>query len=612
VNRHHLAAFVWLRWRLRLNQFKRGGVFNTILFALLAAGAVVLAVVLFAGGFAAGFFLLPEAPPEVRLILWDGVVLGFLFTWAIGLMSELQRTDPITPDKYLHLPVLPSGAFLVNYLSSLVSLTTVIFVPAMAGLLFGQLFSVGPVILLGFPLVAAFVLAITGLTHLLQSWLAGLMSNPRRRRTIIVLLTIGFIALLQAPNILNLTFRQWGSKEGEATTWRNEARTALQRDLNTERLTPDEYRQRMEEIDREYRERTQEESRRRWEETGRIAWVANIVLPPGWLPLGASGLPDGSVVPALLGTFGLGAIGGLSLWRAYRTVLRLYTGQDAGGEGRVRTIPAAPAMRSGRTPMIEWRLPRVSEHASAVAAAGLRSLTRAPEAKMMLIAPVVLTVVFVGLVLSGALDPPKAVRPLMALGAAAMILLIGVQLVGNQFGYDRAGFRAFVLSPIPRREILLGKNLAVAPFTLGLAAAVILVVGLAFPMRPDHYLAVAATLVSMYLVYCLLANALSIVAPIPLAPGALQPSSVKLMPMLLQMLFMFAFPMALTPVLAPLLIELVLTELGVLRGWPIALVLSLAMVFAVFAAYRKVLTWEGDWLAAREKAILEVVTAKAE
>jgi hypothetical protein len=28
--------------------------------------------------------------------------------------------------------------------------------------------------------------------------------------------------------------------------------------------------------------------------------------------------------------------------------------------------------------------------------------------------------------------------------------------------------------------------------------------------------------------------------------------------------------------------------------------------------YRQVLTWEGAWLAAREKAILEVVTAKAE
>ena len=57
---------------------------------------------------------------------------------------------------------------------------------------------------------------------------------------------------------------------------------------------------------------------------------------------------------------------------------------------------------------------------------------------------------------SAKVEPPEAIRPLMAFAAGAMVLLVcGGQLVGNQFGYDRAGFRAYVLSPAPRREILL-------------------------------------------------------------------------------------------------------------------------------------------------------------
>ena len=41
-------------------------------------------------------------------------------------------------------------------------------------------------------------------------------------------------------------------------------------------------------------------------------------------------------------------------------------------------------------------------------------------------------------------DPPEAVRPLMAFGGIAMMFLTLIQLLGNQFGFDRGGFRVFV------------------------------------------------------------------------------------------------------------------------------------------------------------------------
>src|SRR5262249_44263993 len=38
VNGHLLRAFLWLHWRLRLNQVKRGGTVNAVILALLAIG----------------------------------------------------------------------------------------------------------------------------------------------------------------------------------------------------------------------------------------------------------------------------------------------------------------------------------------------------------------------------------------------------------------------------------------------------------------------------------------------------------------------------------------------------------------------------------------------
>ena len=55
-----------------------------------------------------------------------------------------------------------------------------------------------------FLLLAAFFLMVTALTYQLQGWLASLMSNPRRRRTVVVATTAIFVLIVQLPNLLNL------------------------------------------------------------------------------------------------------------------------------------------------------------------------------------------------------------------------------------------------------------------------------------------------------------------------------------------------------------------------------------------------------------------------
>jgi ABC-2 type transport system permease protein len=118
--------------------------------------------------------------------------------------------------------------------------------------------------------------------------------------------------------------------------------------------------------------------------------------------------------------------------------------------------------------------------------------------------------------------------------------------------------------------------------------------------------------VSAYLLCCLLANALSILAPMPMAAGSMQPSQVKMIPVLLQFVFLMVLPFVLLPVMIPIGIEVLLAEVADVRGWPVSLVLSLLVLAVTVSLYRIVVTWEGRWLTEREKAILEAVTSKEE
>jgi ABC-2 type transport system permease protein len=504
-------------------------------------------------------------------------------------LTDLQRAEALSLEKFLHLPVSLSGVFILNYVSSLLSLSLIVFVPMMVGLALGLVFSRGPAMLLLFPLLAGFFLMVTALTYQFRGWLASLMANKRRRQTIIVFITAAFILLAQLPNLV--TFFHSGR-----------GKVHLQ--------SPEQVQQ----------------ASREAEETVRLL---NLVLPPGWLPLGALRAAENSVLPALWGSLGMSLIGAVSLWRAYRTTLRLYTGHYTAGKKRAERASVQrasagaqsaeheesthatalpPPARSTRSALLERRPPWLSEQAAAIALAGFRSLTRAPEAKMMLLTPIIMVVLFGSLFLRGSMDPSPPLRALMAFGAMAMIMLSMVQLVGNQFGFDRGGFRVYVLCPASRRDILLGKNLAILPLALVLSFLMVAIVELVYPLPFDYLLAVAPQFLSMFLLFCLMANLLAILTPMAIAPGSFKPTNTRMLPILLQFVFLFLFPLTLAPTLLPLGLELLLEWPGV----PVSLILSLLECTAVIFLYRLLVHWQGSLLQAREKKILQVVAAKAE
>ena len=242
-----------------------------------------------------------------------------------------------------------------------------------------------------------------------------------------------------------------------------------------------------------------------------------------------------------------------------------------------------------------------------------RSLIRAPEVKMMLLTPVIMLVVFGGMLAGRGGDVSILVRPLIALGLAAFILIIGMTgFLGNQFAFDRSGFRAFVLSCAPRRDILLGKNLSLLPFAFILMAFIIGVSQWMNPMRPDHLAAVLLQTIPMYLMFCLAGNLLSILSPIALKPGSGQPAPHQGIRVLFQIVFMLVVPVLIGFTLIPLGVEALFAFMKWAAWFPAFLVLGMVQVAVMLWLYRVALDWQGGLLQRHEQKILEIVSLKAE
>ena len=565
MNPQHLAAFVWLRQRLMMNQLRRAGIGNQIVLALLAASLMLGAGGTLGGGIAVGGFVLPAAPPLGRLLAWDGVVVGFLFVRLISLLSDLQRTDGIAPAKYLHLPVSPAGAFVVNYVSALAAPTLLFLVAAVVGLTLGQTLAGSPLTLLTLPLLVAFIFAVTAVTDLIQGAIASLALTPRRKQALGIVAAFVIVGGVQIPNLLNISGLM------------PKATAGIDRDL----VEP-------------------------------VARVVNLVLPPGWFALGAAGLADGAALPALAGTLGLTLIGVVALRLSYRTALRVAKGSDGGAS---RAAPVTVAVKTTTTRFAEWRLPGVPEPAAAVAVSAFRAMSRSAEIRATMIGSVVMLVLFaIGLYAAadGLARLPAEARPALGFAAVGFLTALSSGLVGNLFGFDRAGFRAYVLSPVSRRDVLLGKNLAAAPFAVVPPALALAALTVACPPRLDHFLAVAVALPAMYLIACLVGNVVSVLFPMAYAIGATKPPQMKTLPLLANLTMTALLPLAFAPLLLPFGVEVLVAYLADLDVLPLALPLSALMLAGVVLLYRAVLPVEGRLLARREQALLATVVSSVE
>lgn len=601
MNWNHLGATLWLRWRILVNRIRRTGKLGNAVFGVLAVLGLCVSGGLFVLGLVLGLELMPKAEPMPLMFVWGGLALGFAFFWMIGLIADLQRSDAMSFKGLLHLPVSLSWVFLYNYLSSFVSLSIALFLPAMLGLWLAMVIVRGPAMLLVLPLLLGYFGMITALTYQLRGWLARLMENKRRGRNLIAVITFCFLLLVQIPNLLNLSRASDRAERARVRIEMKELREAAQSQ------GPEQ-----EAAEAELARRQEQEAREDTELDRKVSLVARIV-PLGWLPWGVRAIFEGRWPTGLLCALGLATITTASLRRSYRTTLAALVG--AGG-GDARAVPvAAPevappgsdARRAPKTLLVQRSLPFLDERAAGIAFATMRSLLRAPEMKLMLLSPLLLLVLF-GVMLS---KHPRGgpfgdFSPMTSLGAIAVGLVSIIQLIQNQFGLDRAGFRAYVLSPVPRDRILLGKNVAVAPVGIGVGWIALIGLQVLAPGDPAHVLGACLQTVSAYLLLCMVGNTISILGPMRLREGGMKAANAKWKTILWQMLSMVLVPVALSPLSIPAGLEWFLPGSAWRNGlFPALHALGL---LAIFLVYRWLLGRQGELLQDREQHILDVLT----
>jgi len=184
--------------------------------------------------------------------------------------------------------------------------------------------------------------------------------------------------------------------------------------------------------------------------------------------------------------------------------------------------------------------------------------------------------------------------------------------MSNMFGIDRNGFRALVLLPTRRDYILFAKNLAFFPF-VGLVALLLLALmkvflGLPWPLFLPGLLQVPVA----YLLFCLVCNLLSILAPYRLSPNTLQAKKPKPIVFLAVLGSMLCLPLVILPIMIPPALQLLFNTLAWLPWLPVNALATVVLLAAAATLYYAVLPAQGRLLQRREMIILREVTEETE
>src|SRR5262249_14927694 len=151
-----------------------------------------------------------------------------------------------------------------------------------------------------------------------------------------------FVVMAQIPNLINVGMRHGFGIDIARQQELLEQTTELEEARKTGKISTAEYNQRIQPIHAEQLKAIPADPKKTAEQFEQVATYVNIALPPGWLPLSAYGIAERIFLPAALAFFGMVLIGAASLWRGYRTTLRLYTGQYTSGKSEPASAVASP------------------------------------------------------------------------------------------------------------------------------------------------------------------------------------------------------------------------------------------------------------------------------
>jgi hypothetical protein len=170
----------------------------------------------------------------------------------------------------------------------------------------------------------------------------------------------------------------------------------------------------------------------------------------------------------------------ITFWLARRAIL---------GGGTRRRGPAASATATTEN-YTGWQIPLVSPDLAAIIEKELHYIMRNAQLRMMSLMPLILIIIrlmnrrnFDQSAVDGnrfITDFFKYGEGFMATTGVLYVFLILSGLSCNQFAFEHAGMRTLVLSPVDRKRILLGKNIAICTVALIFSAGVLAINQLVF------------------------------------------------------------------------------------------------------------------------------------
>jgi ABC-2 type transport system permease protein len=436
-------ALVWLKWTLFRNSMRsRRAVAGRVAAGLgMLAGLTLSLIVAVSIGIGA-YFLSAHPPAGVEgageLQARAGfVVLLFVFTiafvmWALMPLA-LGGGNRFEPSKMLLYPVSLGKLFAFDFVSDLTSLTSVFIVPSLVAVGVGVGLGRGS-LAAGLAVSACAVAFGLSFSKLLSVGIGALMKTRRTRGEMVLALLGAVLGLTGAlmGQLMPLLERYSAYLEGA-----------------------------------------------RWTPPGAAAYAL------------ARGLFAGDAAALVVSLVTLAAYATGCALLAYVIARRTALGSGGGGgRGAKRaaseaSVPAAHHVAGREEAYAGWQLPLVSPQFSAIVEKELRYALRNAQLRVIALMAVGLTIVLrMGPAGSGSRRMWGTVTP-YAEGAGAVfsvlyIFMLVSPISTNLFGYDGAGMRSLVLSPVSRRTILVAKNAAVTLIALVLVTAGVFAGGLVF------------------------------------------------------------------------------------------------------------------------------------
>ncbi len=257
-----------------------------------------------------------------------------------------------------------------------------------------------------------------------------------------------------------------------------------------------------------------------------------------------------------------------------------------------------------------WETPLLSPELSAILEKEIRYISRNAQLRMMALMPLILIVVRLmnRTGTTSARELPAGARSflsefliygegLLATGGIMYVFLLLSGLSCNQFAFEEGGMRTLILSPIDRRKILIGKNIAMTTIALIFSVVLLLINQLVFgDLTSGTILFVSLSFIIFAGIMSLVGNSLSMRFPKRMPFGKNMNVSGMVGLMLIPLILVLALP------------PLIATAVGYLTRSLLIEYVTLAL-FAVLVVgfYALIINAQGRMLQRREVEILEAV-----